>query len=149
MNRTIRFAIALLMTLGIVSCQKQAPLAGCVTPRPQHVEQLRGELNLGRPLHVVIEAPGAERLAASLAETRLPLADDAATEGKARLPELRLACSDDKALPASEEGYRMKISRRGIEILSRGEAGLFYGIQTLRQIHDQYGDRLPALEITD
>ena len=149
MNRTFRFAIALLMTLGIVSCQKQAPLAGCVTPRPQHVEQLRGELNLGRPLHVVIEAPGAERLAASLAETRLPLADDAATEGKARLPELRLACSDDKALPASEEGYRMKISRRGIEILSRGEAGLFYGIQTLRQIHDQYGDRLPALEITD
>lgn len=149
MNRTIRLAIALLLTLGIVSCQKPTPVEECVIPRPRHVEQHRGELNLGRPLHVVAEAPGAETLTACLAATGLPLAEADGSRDKARLPQLRLSCSNDASLPESEEGYRLKISRRGVEILSRGEAGLFYGIQTLRQIHDRYGDRLPALEITD
>ena len=34
---------------------------------------------------------------------------------------------------AQEEGYRLKITRKGVEIVGHDAAGVFYGIQTLLQ----------------
>ena len=47
------------------------------------------------------------------------------------------------------EGYSLVIKDKLIEIIGEGSAGLFYGIQTLRQIIRQEGLELPALAITD
>ncbi|MGL4344168.1 MAG: beta-N-acetylhexosaminidase [Cellulosilyticaceae bacterium] len=49
----------------------------------------------------------------------------------------------------AREAYVMKLSDGGAEITGGGGAGLFYGVQTLRQIIRQEGTRLPALEIED
>jgi len=53
-----------------------------------------------------------------------------------------------KKLPMEKEAYTPTITPEKIEILG-GEAGVFYGIQTLRQIIKTSGRRLKALEIVD
>ena len=53
-------------------------------------------------------------------------------------------------LPAYKEGYVLQISDRNIQIKSSSSTGIFYGIQTLRQLIGKYPDRqLPQLTITD
>lgn len=53
-------------------------------------------------------------------------------------------------LPAYKEGYVLQISNRNIQIKSSSSTGIFYGIQTLRQLIGKYPDRrLPQLTITD
>ncbi|HEX7070434.1 MAG TPA: beta-N-acetylhexosaminidase [Rhodothermales bacterium] len=50
-----------------------------------------------------------------------------------------------------DEGYTLAIESRRIVVAARRPAGLFYGIQTLRQLVRAYGDegRVPAVRIVD
>lgn len=55
-------------------------------------------------------------------------------------------------VPDSPEGYVLEISDKGITITSRGNAGLFYGAQTLEQLLEDSRDfkkEIPAMKITD
>ena len=55
------------------------------------------------------------------------------------------------ALP-SEEGYIMTVTRNRVEIVAKGEAGLFYGCQTLEQLLEDatdYQKPVPSCKITD
>ena len=57
-----------------------------------------------------------------------------------------------KSLPESEEGYILRIENGSVEIVSRGEAGIFYGCQTLEQLLEDARDTgvsIPACKITD
>lgn len=157
MKRILRLFPVFLLLSG-TSCQTRIPVEEVLLPRPMQIERQRGNLPLKEPLQLSIEAPDTTvaRLRHSLPACGLPLDADlrpvhSATPPRPsdNRPTLRLRMADDALLPASEEGYRLRVSRRGIELSARGEAGLFYGIQTLRQLHDRYGERLPALEITD
>jgi hexosaminidase len=47
------------------------------------------------------------------------------------------------------QGYALRISPEGITVDASAEAGLFYAICTLTQLLEQYGRRLPALDIGD
>jgi len=50
------------------------------------------------------------------------------------------------------EGYRLTVSKKGIKIVGGSEAGVFYGMQTLRKsipVEAQDGVELPAVIITD
>ena len=60
-------------------------------------------------------------------------------------PTIRLIRSGDDG----SEGYRMTVSREGIRLEAESETGLFYGLQTLRQLIRSEGAELPALEIDD
>jgi hypothetical protein len=51
--------------------------------------------------------------------------------------------------PLQKDGYRLEISPEGITLVGNSASGLFYGIQTLTQLAEQYGDALPAMEIED
>lgn len=48
----------------------------------------------------------------------------------------------------SPERYRLEITQKGI-LLCGMPAGIFYGKETLRQLRDQFGDRLPCMIILD
>ncbi len=50
---------------------------------------------------------------------------------------------------AYEYMYEVLIHENGIDITAEEEVGLFYGIQTLRQVISQYGLKLPCLMIKD
>lgn len=92
---------------------------------------------------------------AGLLEELLVLADELEATTRRRL---RFAYSEiagttltltvDAAI-ANAEGYTLKIDVRGIALAASTEAGLFYGIQTLRQLIRTEGTSLPCLEIED
>lgn len=55
-------------------------------------------------------------------------------------------------VPDSPEGYVLEISPQGAVIMSKGEAGLFYGAQTLEQLLEDSRDfqkEIPPMKITD
>jgi len=56
-------------------------------------------------------------------------------------------CTVDKN--KSGEGYKITINDKGVTIIGNSDAGLLYGVQTLRQIVRQYGTALPYVEIED
>ncbi|NDJ76927.1 MAG: family 20 glycosylhydrolase [Chloroflexi bacterium] len=47
------------------------------------------------------------------------------------------------------EGYRLHINADGILVVGHDAAGVFYGVQTLRQLVQVHGRELPCLEIED
>lgn len=47
------------------------------------------------------------------------------------------------------ESYELRITERGVELTGGDDAGLLYGVQTLRQIIRQSGPLLPCLSIAD
>jgi hexosaminidase len=65
---------------------------------------------------------------------------------------LTLRLETSAGIPESLEGYILTITGKNIEIVSRGEAGLFYGCQTLEQMMEdalKNKTELPACKITD
>lgn len=65
---------------------------------------------------------------------------------------LTLKLDSSSVVPESKEGYVLTISMGSAEVISRGEAGLFYGCQTLEQILEDARDfhvDVPACKITD
>lgn len=119
-----------------------------VIPRPASVNDLSGRFRMCGPLALSFDAPvaTAEVLSAYLQTTALSCRTD---DSDATANYLRFELSDDGDLPASEEGYSLTIRPEGITIRSHGEAGLFYGLQTLLQLCRQYGDEIPARGIVD
>ncbi len=65
------------------------------------------------------------------------------------------ALGDLATIPASiskqiaPEGYEIVISQRGITIRGGDDAGVFYARQTLGQMRDSYGSKLPCCRIKD
>ena len=66
--------------------------------------------------------------------------------------ELILQLVQNESLPKSEEGYQLKIEDGNVTISARGNAGLFYGCQTLEQMLEDARDNnaeIPACIIID
>ncbi len=107
-----------------------------VIPQPVSMEQGDGSFLLTRSTCVVAEgdaATEASKLIDSLAPAmgyRLKLVESsAAREGNI---DLKIAASLEDRL--GDEGYELTVTARSITISAPGPAGLFYGIQTLRQL---------------
>lgn len=132
-------------------------------PRPQKIHYGAGRLELVGLSIRFTSAPNAEdRFAAgelvsalsARAGTKIPLAEGAAkksivlnrTGSAAALPGL-----DERTGPDSRESYTIKVTPEGAEIRARSSAGLFYGVQTMRQLVEGNGARasLPEVEIQD
>jgi hexosaminidase len=50
---------------------------------------------------------------------------------------------------SNPEGYRLKITRKGIEVFAKTEAGEYYALQTLQDLTAGGGGNLPVCEIED
>ena len=109
-------------------------------PVPKQIESGTGFYVL--PEVIRFEAPAEMHTLLSDALMRSLDAESAPTSGMAHI---RVQANTD--LP--REGYRLTISASGIDIEYGGNPGLYYGINTVGQIHRQLNGRLPALEITD
>lgn len=141
------FLVATLLLCG--ACERSAQ-ENALLPEPVAVREYPGSFKIHEPLSLWIDAP--DSVAQPLADYLLSTPIECVREARKRHAAknyLHLVLSKGDSLPASPEGYVLAIRPAGITVRSHGEAGLFYGLQTLLQLHAQYGDRIPAQKITD
>jgi hypothetical protein len=140
------FCIFIALFISSLSCIKIPPLPFKILPKPRRVQFLKGQgLGIDELKSVRLEGDVSRPITGPIL-SRLPLTseDERGT--------LTLVLSEDKGLPRSEEGYIMQIKNGRVSLESRGEAGLFYGCQTLEQLIEDSRDigiPIPACRITD
>ena len=123
------------------------PLPFRVVPQLRHVRLLQDEGLRGGGL-------GEVHLAGTISR---PVMGDILSQltdscGKSKKGSLLLMLDDAGIAPASPEGYLLKIYGGNAVVIARGEAGLFYGCQTLEQLLEDArdtGQPVPACEIVD
>ena len=163
MNR-IGIGLLAIAFLGSIGYAEHSPLL----PRPQQVQYSSGDLALGAMQISFVNPPNAaDRFAAeelcswlrartgrdvtiaaygNTSEGALAIVFD--REGAQDQP---LALPDDKPGPNSHEAYDLSVTQQGVRIHSRSSAGIYYGVQTLRQLIEGEGPQavLPLVEVHD
>ncbi len=106
-----------------------------VSPRPNQYEFAKGHLNLNNEIKIFGNTPKLDEMVSYTTKTIL---EDAglrliASPVKTNSAFLKLELEDMK--PESDmEGYTVEINRKGITIRASNETGIFYGVQTIRQM---------------
>lgn len=132
-------------------------------PAPQQIQYGGGQLPLrGLSIQVATPSPEDQFAATELSSylsrrvgTTIPL-----VTGKPSGPVITLTRTgavdvlpgaDDHAGPDSREAYEVRIDTRGAEIRARSSAGLYYGVQTMRQLVEGEGSdaALPEVSLHD
>lgn len=118
-------------------------------PQPRSVSLSGGTLDLGGELIALAADPAANLRPAGLVAQR-------ALKQHAELACELVGGSNDSSLltitfggVGHAEGYRLTISQNGIAISADDAAGAFYGAQTLAQLLQTHGAKLPLLTIED
>lgn len=161
-NHALRRQSLSLLALSLAVALVAAP--DTLLPRPQQASYGEGRLSLKDVTISFASAPLAEdlfaanQLAAVLADhtgIAVPVTDKRATTGSiviyrtgdvAPLPGV-----DDITGPESREAYEVRITPMGGEVRARSSAGLFYAVQTIRQlVTESAGEKfIPEVVIRD
>ncbi len=104
-----------------------------VISRPGEYEFSKGFFNLKNEIKIFGNTPKLDDLVGYTAKTLLEDAGISASSIKTNLAYLKLELIHMKP-DSDKEGYSMDINNNGIAIKASIEAGLFYGIQTIRQM---------------
>jgi hexosaminidase len=137
--------IALLVMLVVGDSTPLDPVT--VVPRPAFVERGEGWFAARATTPVVTATPADPALAALAAFARGVL-EGHAPPGPGDGGVLHLELAPHGALPA--EGYELAAAPGGVTVRAAGPAGLFYGLQTFRQLLPLDGSgRVPAVTIRD
>jgi hypothetical protein len=131
-------------------------------PRPQEVRYGSGELPLKNIAISFRSTPAAEdRFAADeLASVLSSQSTMTGASGRAGTPSIvlyrtgsvdALPGQDDRSGTDSRESYALRVSATGAEIRASSSAGVYYAVQTIRQLIEEHaGERfLPEVEIRD
>lgn len=146
MRTTYTFTFLLIMTIFSVSLKAADNIR--LIPQPADIQMQSGTLILSGSVDISYSSAlnnEAALLSKYLHESKLTA--KLCTDKPDAMIQLKLS---QAFLPAHKEGYILQISNQNIQIKSSSPAGIFYGIQTLRQLIGKYPDRqLPQLTITD
>jgi len=130
-------------------------------PRPQQVRYGSGTVSVrGLVVRLGANASPEDRFAASELGRVLGVEGDSLTPAEGHPRTIRLVRTGaEGALPVpgeppgadSREAYALSVTRDGIEIRSPSSAGLYYGVQTLRQLVEGAGAdaTIPEVEVRD
>lgn len=149
----IKCLYTLLFALAVVGVSHVAAQENVITPVPAVVEWGEGSVDLGRDLKLYVDAPkdDALRLEAAAKDTGLRLRRVCRPARKGFVNLMVVEEGDVSALAAERnvaEGYVMDITAEGVSIKSTSPAGLYYGLQSLKQIYEAHG-ALTACHIVD
>lgn len=124
-------------------------------PQPQTLRRHTGRFTLPRRLPLSLppglgrqELVAARQLAADLTGMKLETSITRRAANADAAPPDAVALRIGK-VRGGDEAYRLTIKTTGVEILAPTSRGLYYSLQTLRQLVRQFGKNLPALEIAD
>jgi len=137
--------LALLLAGAPGTAAAQSDLA--LVPWPRSVERDSGSFRVTRGMRIVAADPRLAPLAAHAADlVEAELGWRPAVARSSGGPAIVLALARDTA--GGPESYRLDVRARGISIRAPREQGLFYGLQTLRQLLAA-GASVPGLRIAD
>jgi hexosaminidase len=139
------FVVFLISSKGIRGAD-QLPLPFRVIPEPSSIELEQGEGIDYSELKTILIGESTSRPVLPPILSYLPETEQN-TQG---VLVLKIVSSGD--IPDSPQGYVMKIGNRQVEIISKGDAGIFYGCQTLEQLLEDSRDtgaKIPACKIID
>jgi len=131
-----------------------------IIPKPWKAEILPGRFLFTPETALVLEdaweetAPVAAYLAENLSwrpGTRPAIKDARTAAGQAAGSTIRFSLKAQKA-DLGDEGYRLRVTPAEVRLEANAAAGLFYGVQTLRQVLQAGADgalSLPCLVVTD
>lgn len=131
MKRIANYLIIAFLAFTIASCSVENINSDVILPRPNSTTLDEGALTLKKG--VKIESDGSEELSTYLKDeifTRFGLSTES---GK------KISLKIDQNLSIPEEGYILKVTGKGVEILGSSSKGVFYGIQSLLQLM-KYGE---------
>ena len=140
------FCVLVFLGISSLSCIKAPPFPFKILPKPRKAILQNGDGLRVSELKTIRMEGDFPRPVMGPILSRLPLSN------KAERGALTLVLSENNALPQSEEGYILQVKNGRIHVESRGEAGLFYGCQTLEQLLEDSRDTgvaVPASRITD
>lgn len=147
----------------ILALPSNAQEHNSILPQPQKVTYGKGQLSLKGSAIGFATSPGAEDkfaaqelagILSKITSSNIPVKQ---SEAGASIIFERTGKSDplpvpgDKSGPDSREAYKIKVTPDNIRITAKSSAGLFYGVQTLRQMIEGTGDKaiIPVVEIED
>ncbi|MGC2545933.1 MAG: beta-N-acetylhexosaminidase [Silvibacterium sp.] len=164
MDRIKVTALLLCILIGSAAYAEHSPLV----PRPQQIQYGSGNVALRGMTIAFSSPPSAEdRFAAqelcSWMRDRTSLEVSIGSHGNSSEGTLAivldregatdepLALPGEKPGPDSREAYDLSVTDQGVKIHARSSAGIFYGVQTLRQLVEGEGPQavLPVVEIHD
>ncbi len=122
-------------------------------PVPQHLAYTDASFTL-TPGVLAINAPTAHELFFTARQLRQSVQEAAGVKldivaGNPAPDQTRIALNIAVNASRHPQGYELTIDDSGINIVASTPAGIFYGVQTLRQVLMQAGAELPGLRITD
>lgn len=121
-----------------------------VIPRPAEMVHKRGLVTLPGHAMVTTQGKGLEKLTTYCEKT---LASDHGIHfGKRDRNAYIISLEVNPGANTGKEGYSLETGRQQTSIKARSEQGIFYGIQTLRQLIRKHGDGtlvIPRVNITD
>lgn len=143
--RPLLFGAALL--LAACGDRTDAPSTGII-PAPQQVTWGDGAFRMPQTLTWAADLQGRDRADLEAWMTRagddfFPATFVQAADGAEA--QLSLYCTGEGAA----ESYRLEVTRKGIDLAAADPAGLFYGLQSLAQLAEHAGGRIPAVVIED
>jgi hexosaminidase len=139
--------LVLAFCAGGASAQSQTPArtTPALVPQPAKVEFLPGRYRPNAELRIAAEGANGKDETAALRELGRYAADlvhaawqrpaTVATSGAPQPADVVLTLAPDAG--GSRESYTLRVDGNGVRIRAPGDAGLFYGLQTLRQLLEQ------------
>ena len=118
-------------------------------PTPRLLEERPGRFLLRAPLTIALPSAASDddRFAAQLLQQEIAAVSRVkAKVGSGPGAQIVLKLAGAPAV-VGEEGYLLRVSPRRVTLSARTSAGLFYGVQTLRQLISR--KQIPAVRITD
>ncbi|HEY79608.1 MAG TPA: glycoside hydrolase, partial [Caldilineae bacterium] len=124
-----------------------------LTPTPQRIIPTGSIFSLTSGL-LAVNAPTAGELFSSARQLQDAVETFAGVHldivaGKPAPQQARITLNIAAHASQHPQGYELSIDGGGVHIVASAPAGVFYGVQTLRQILLQSGAELPGLRITD
>jgi hypothetical protein len=115
-------------------------------PQPRHLTLTNGIFDLNGPLILQCTTQISPRLYHAVESLKLALPEP---PHSVEPSPVKISITVDSASGIPPQGYDLSITENRIHLTAEDEAGVFYGICTLKQLIKQYRSGLPSLEIHD